>query len=215
MRDFMSQFVRAGQLVFDIGASRGEYTEMYDWLDARVVAIEPHPDLVGIIRRRVPAAIIEQIAVGAQEGAGELWIGAGEGESTLSDAYREILQRTTNVKMRALTVRVVTLDSLIARYGVPDFVKIDVEGYETAVLSGLTTRLPALSFEFHGSLLSELRKCLSLLGDYRYRMSVGYDFEWSSNWCNRDELLNAANRVAQGRPDLFADVYAVDSRTPI
>ena len=48
----------------------------------------------------------------------------------------------------AIRVPITTLDSLIARHGVPTFIKIDVEGFEFEVLVGLSRPINAISFEF-------------------------------------------------------------------
>ena len=47
-----------------------------------------------------------------------------------------------------MDVAVTTLDALIARFGVPAFIKIDVEGAEPDVLAGLSHAVPVLSFEY-------------------------------------------------------------------
>ena len=49
---------------------------------------------------------------------------------------------------RAVEVEVVTLDDLITAHGPPAFCKVDVEGFEAEVLSGLSRPVPALSFEY-------------------------------------------------------------------
>ncbi len=41
--EFYSQFIRPGDLVFDIGANRGDRTEVFVQMGARVVAAEPQP----------------------------------------------------------------------------------------------------------------------------------------------------------------------------
>jgi hypothetical protein len=65
-------------------------------------------------------------------------------------------------------VPVVTLDSAIERFGTPVFCKIDVEGWELEVLTGLTQPIPVLSFEFqltdHG--IRKTIACLEKLAQF-------------------------------------------------
>ena len=123
------QFVRRGSLAFDIGANRGEVSQTFLELGARVVAVEPNPVLAAEIRRHLGRGVhVENAAAGARPGRAELHIGRDSGHSTLS---REWLERvpTGDRWEGTLETEVTTLDVLIRNHGVPDFVKIDVEAY--------------------------------------------------------------------------------------
>jgi len=65
-RRFYSQFVRAGDLVFDIGANRGDRTEVFVEMGARVVAVEPLPSLATRLRRiyRYSQVNVEPVGIG-------------------------------------------------------------------------------------------------------------------------------------------------------
>jgi len=156
MAALYSGFVGPGDLVFDIGAHVGDRVAAFRSLGARVVAVEPQPALARVLRLiygRDRQVTLVQAAAGQAIGETELLLNVDNPTvSTVSDAFVRAAagsvgwegQRWTD----RLRVPVTTLDTLIAEHGTPAFIKIDVEGFEAEVLSGLTAAVPALSFEF-------------------------------------------------------------------
>jgi FkbM family methyltransferase len=150
------RFVQRGDLVFDIGAHVGDRVGAFRRLGARVVAAEPQPAVVRLLRLmywRDREVTIEPVAVGAREGTVDLSINvANPTVSTAShqfiDAARDADQWREQRWTRTERVPMTTLDALIARHGLPAFIKIDVEGFEAEALAGLTQPVKALSFEF-------------------------------------------------------------------
>ena len=149
-------FVRADDLVFDVGAHVGDRIAAFRRLGTRVVAVEPQPALIRtlkLIYGRDRAVVIEPVAVGGS--AGEIELKLNIDNPTVSTASAAFLQAAHGADgwqgqswSRTIRVGVTTLDALIARHGAPAFIKIDVEGFEAEALAGLTRPSPALSFEF-------------------------------------------------------------------
>ena len=139
--------VAPGSLCFDVGAHVGNRMRCWRRLGARVVAIEPQADFVRVLRwlyGNDAQVEIVPLAVGRAAGSAELLVSERTPTvTTLSQPWVEAVQRDpkfANVSWsRGRRVDVVTLDSLIARYGEPAFVKVDV--YPTVdgrTLEGLT-----------------------------------------------------------------------------
>lgn len=185
LQRFYSQFMAAGDLVFDLGAHVGDRSAAFARLGARVVALEPQPQLLPVLRRAVRGAgdvTVIASAVGASPGEARLRLcSANPTVSSLSADWMSTVTRSNPGFSRVswdddVTVPVTTLDALIADHGVPAFCKIDVEGFESAVLAGLTQPVPALSFEFVPGTESIALACverLDQLGDYRYNIVLG------------------------------------------
>ena len=99
------------------------------------VLIEPNPDLCALLRAQRPRSRTVQAAVGSPDQGGEveLLLGRSHLHSTLAPVLGDPL---SGAKVR---VPLRTLDSILAEAGAAriDFLSIDVEGMELAVLQGL------------------------------------------------------------------------------
>src|SRR5712691_3085428 len=141
---FLRQFIGRRSLVFDVGAHVGSYSDLYAELGARVVAVEPNPELARVIRRRLPGVQVETCAVGDIEGVASFYVGSQLSLGTLSRRFAGMVEDEYGVKLTPFLVPVTTLPRLFEKYGVPDFLKIDVEGAERQVLSGMGDVRPEL-----------------------------------------------------------------------
>lgn len=214
--DFYRQFVRPDDLVFDVGANMGNRAKVFLYLGARVLAVEPQPLCVGVLRhlaRRDPRLTLLQKAVGRETGTSIMYVSDAHTLSTLS---HEWIERTTasgrfaSVRwQRRETVETATLDQLIGAHGVPAFVKIDVEGYEHEVLAGLSAVIPCVSFEFAAENSESTLYCVDRLasfGSYEFQVSPGESMVFClRQWVSADEIRGLIRGAAIG-PD--GDVYA-------
>jgi FkbM family methyltransferase len=211
------QFVEAGDVVFDIGAHVGDRVSAFRRLGARVVAVEPQPLLAGALRHihgRDPLVEIVARAAGPKAEALTLHVNtANPTVSTVSDAFLRGAHDASGWAGQdwdgQIAVDVVTLDALIARYGVPAFIKIDVEGFEDAVLHGLSQPVQTLSFEFTTIARDVAMACLdrlSLLGSYRYNFALGESQTLTfERWLSVEEIADYLSNLPHAANS--GDVY--------
>jgi FkbM family methyltransferase len=147
VQEALRRHVRPGDVVYDVGANLGFYALLAARLTGpggRVEAFEPVPGNAAAVACNAALngfgnIAVHAVAVGAQEGEGELLVARDAGWSHLRDRGWHPYTRGR------LRVPVLALDTLIERGELPppDVVKIDVEGSEIAVLEGLSATLRA------------------------------------------------------------------------
>ena len=152
-RAFYSEFAVENDLVFDIGANYGNRIEPNLRNGCKVVAVEPQPECVNYLRKKYKDKVsIENVGVGASKGVLDFHISSWSILSTFSDDFIQKTKESGRFSKsswdKTIKVNLVTLDDLIAKYGSPQFIKVDVEGYEEQVFKGLTKKVKYISFEY-------------------------------------------------------------------
>jgi FkbM family methyltransferase len=204
MRQFYAQFIHQGDVVFDIGANVGDYSEAFSDLGARVVAVDPNPACAETLQNlaKIRDIEVELCAVGDKPGTATMRICQVSAFATLNDSFREGTRDDPDYAdvewSQPIEVPVATLDQLAERHGTPAFVKIDVEGFEDKVIAGMSFRPLALSFEFTVRARDIALRALSALDGYEFNAVAGRDFRFvHSRWLNRGELISWLNRYEQ------------------
>jgi FkbM family methyltransferase len=193
---FYRQFVRPGDLCFDIGANLGQTAEILLRCNAHVVAVEPNPLCIQTLgwecgRRRGTTVI--QKAVGSKSGVATLQINDTYGTASLRQDWPFALPDQVEVE-------VTTLDALIRQFGVPAFCKIDVEGYELEVFEGLSKPIACVLFEFHRRETRRAAACLhrleTICGAVSVRVADKDNTEWvTERWLTSSEAVEAIGAV--------------------
>jgi len=215
---FYRSWIQPGYLCFDIGAHIGDQSATWLKLGANVIAVEPNPRLFSYLKKRFrnkPQIHLHQEAIGEKPGKLALHISSiAPTVSTMADAdWRTTIHDRSSFDVqwdRQHIAEVITLQQLIDQYGVPDFIKLDVEDFEYPALLGLQTAVPFLSFEYFSYLKEQSTRCihrLETLGSYQYNVSFREYFELSfDQWMSATEILQW---VSERDPDAFSgDIYA-------
>jgi FkbM family methyltransferase len=170
--------VRRPRVAFDLGAHNGSYIgTMLDWGVEQVHAFEPVTDMCQQIRDKYcddNRVVINQLGISNHPEVLKAvlptfaWALLPEGAGSVAIDY---------VNKPRFDVQCTTVDEYVAKTGaVPDYLKVDVDGYECHVLEGgrnlFTTKRPWMLFELSGLMKyvgRTVEQMCNLIYDYGYQ----------------------------------------------
>lgn len=180
-------FIKPGWLVFDVGANKGNKTDIYLTQKAQVVCFEPNPTMFGSLVEKYKGdnRVIEvNAALGSKQATMKMYLCRASDNTvitelcTLTKEFIEKVERFHCFKYSdtdTIDVPVITMDYAIKNYGRPDYLKIDVEGFELDVLQGLSSPVKVISFEYTPELYAAAEACISrvieIAPEYRFNYS--------------------------------------------
>ena len=187
-------------LCFDVGANVGKKTEKLLAHGANVICIEPQSKCASMLNEKFKNndnVKIVNVALGEKQHTSVIFTSPSHTVSTMS---KEFIDKTSAERFKKInwngseSVNVTTLDNLIKLYGLPNYCKIDVEGYELQVLKGLSQPIEIISIEFTPELKQNTFECIKLLnklGKYVYNYSEGESGVFTfDEWVADDVIIN-------------------------
>jgi FkbM family methyltransferase len=218
--------LRKGDLIFDVGANDGLETDLFLRMGARVIAIDPDEANQAILQERFvkfrlapkPLEIVGKAVSDTKTMELMLVDGPGSAVNTLSKKWAAALKENKARHshghcgldfVQHRTVETTTLEELIAMYGSPCFIKIDVEGYELNVIRGLRRPVPYLSFEVNlPEFLPEGLECVALLkglapnGKFNYAVDCARGLELDG-WLDSTKFLSTLEQCGDRAIEVF------------
>ena len=150
---FLLHFLQPDDVFFDIGANVGSYTLLASGIcQTTSVAVEPIKSTFEILSKNIQLNNLSNNVILVNSGAGAI---VGELRFSANEDTTNHVIAVGEQGEGAISVTAITVDSLLEK-GSPALIKIDVEGFETEVLKGMSytldnTALKAIIIELNGS----------------------------------------------------------------
>lgn len=215
-KQFYVKMINKGDLCFDIGANIGTKSRIFLSLGAKVIAFEPQLNCLKKLK------LIKNnnfkflaIGIGSKDEEKELIVTNNIEIASFSNHFLNYVSNDNLYQQKKEKVIVKKLDTVIKKYGIPNFCKIDVEGYELEIISALSYKIPLIEFEFTGGFISDTIKIIKLLDDknrrFNYNLNEKHKFELI-NWKTSEEIITSINNLPKHK--LHGNIFVKNNIIP-
>jgi FkbM family methyltransferase len=174
-------------LIFDLGFHNGDDTDFYLKKGFKVVSVEANPNLISEGMKRFSKEIengqlkLLHNAIADKIGQIEFYIHLKN--SDWSSCFKNIAQSDGSVAKK-VTVTSITINELFKQFGVPRYMKVDIEGFDIVVareLCNIKNKPAFVSFETNRKEFAEI---------YSYLFVAGYEqFQLVNQRNNPDRII--------------------------
>jgi len=210
-KHFYSKLIKKNDLCFDIGANIGTKCKLFLSLGANVIAFEPqHLCLQSLekIKQLYKKFEYNQIAIGAENKYDELHLANHIEVATFSNQFINFYTSEKIQWKGKEIVTVKTLNSIIAEFGIPNYCKIDTEGFEFNILSSLSYTIPIIEFEFTEGFFEDTLRIIELLKSNKtqFNLILNENPKFHINkWVSSEELLKVILNLP--RKELHGNIF--------
>ena len=224
------------KLAFDIGANIGEFSKTILDEFEKIVCFEPIEECLLKIKSSdfydENKIILENIAISNHDGEQLMYICEDSSETpcyaisslnydwTIKSRFAHMSHYNIPLKKnekchvfnKTINVKSNTLETIIKKYGIPDFIKIDVEGHECTILNNLNTLLKntIFCFEWTEEYKNELFTTIQHLDNLGYKKFYCiYEDKFLKKieeWKDKNTFLDF-NLLSEDRRELWGMIY--------
>jgi|ERR1035437_355878 FkbM family methyltransferase len=207
---FYTNYNFKNKVVYDIGANNGLVTLYFARAvesNGKVLSFEPNPYLFKILQNNIKANLFQNVlsynlAIGCEDKKDYLiYDPYNAATGSLNEKIKSSI--ANQIFSKKIQINITSLDKLISTENIPgpEFVKIDVEGYEYEVLCGMQktieTRRPELFIEIHGSTDEDKYQNIKLITEYLIKNAYSVEHIETGN------IINESNFSAAMRGHIY------------
>lgn len=161
---------------FDIGYHKGIFSDfLLNNGYKKIIGVDPMLDDTIIFNNRI---LIKKALDTIQQSNKKLYLNNNEKINTINEKFVNTSRYNNNFHYKRLNyftkdfvlVDTTTYNNLVDLYGIPDLLKLDIEGHETEILNNIDKNFPnIITFEFHQEFLDDYLYTLERLIDKGYK----------------------------------------------